>query len=133
MAIPRTTSRQRRSDIPISAAGADTIGLLRRLRVRSRKLARIGKEVDRLDEDEGAALEPEQPIEYARDTLANDLEYLAQFNQADTAQDLGISERGWRKIVKSDVTPLPETAVRIREVAEAYRTDSRLGGAGTEP
>ena len=58
-------------------AGPETIGLLGRLRVRSRKLARIGKEVDRLDEDEGAALEPEQPIEYERDDLAEDIAYLA--------------------------------------------------------
>ena len=62
-------------------AGPETIGLLGRLRVRSKRLARIGKEVDRLDEEEGAALEPEQPIEYERDDLAEDIEYLATFPQ----------------------------------------------------
>jgi hypothetical protein len=60
---------------------AGTIGLLGRLRVRSKKLARIGKEVDRLDEDEGAALEPEQPIEYEREDLAEDIAHLASFPQ----------------------------------------------------
>jgi hypothetical protein len=67
-------------------AGPETVGLLGRLRVRSRKLARIGKEVDRLDEYDGAALEPEQPIEYERDDLASDIAYLAQFPQALTAR-----------------------------------------------
>src|SRR5579863_10153818 len=62
-------------------AGPDTIGLLYRLGVRSRKLARIGKEVDRLDEDEGAALKPELPVEYVRDDLAEDIAYLAQFRR----------------------------------------------------
>ena len=64
-----------------------------RLRVRSKKLARIGKEVDRLDEEEGAALEPEQPIEYERDDLAEDIDYLATFPRTATARDLGLTER----------------------------------------
>jgi hypothetical protein len=68
--------------------------------VRSKKLARIGKEVDRLDEEEGAALEPEQPIEYERDDLAEDIEHLATFPQTATASDLGLTERGWRKIIR---------------------------------
>jgi hypothetical protein len=44
-------------------AGSDTVGLLGRLRMRSTKLARIGKEVDRLDADEGATLEEHEPVE----------------------------------------------------------------------
>jgi hypothetical protein len=75
-------------------AGPETIGLLGRLQVRSKRLARIGKEVDRLDEEEGVALEPEQPIEYERDDLAKDIEYLATFPQVATARDLGLTERG---------------------------------------
>jgi hypothetical protein len=51
-------------------------GLLGRLRVR-------------LDQNEGAALEPEQPIEYERDNLGEDIEYLATFPQVTTARDLG--------------------------------------------
>jgi hypothetical protein len=68
-------SRYKAADRDGNPAGAETIGLLGRLQVRSKKLARIGKEVDRLDEDEGAALEPEQPVEYKRDDLAEDIEY----------------------------------------------------------
>jgi hypothetical protein len=83
-----------------------------------------GKEVDRLDEEEGAALEPEQPVEYERDDLAEDIAYLAQFPQAATARDLRLTERGWRKIIKGDVTPLAATAEKIREVAQGRRSPS---------
>jgi hypothetical protein len=89
--------------------------------VRSKKLARIGKEVDRLGEEEGAALEPEQPIEYERDDLAEDIEYLATFPQGATARDLGLTERGWRKIIKLRPNSKAATVERIREVAALHR------------
>jgi hypothetical protein len=101
-------------------AGSETIGLLGRLRVQSKYLARIGKEVDRLDEDEGASLEPELPVEYESDQLTDDIDYLAQFPQEPTARDLGLTERGWRRIIKGEVRPLAATAKAIREVAERY-------------
>jgi hypothetical protein len=106
-------------------AGPETIGLLGRLRVQSKKIARIGKEVDRLDEEEGAALQPEQPIEYERDDLAEDIAYLATFPQAATASDLGVTERGWRKIIKKRVNPKAATIDRIREVAALHRVRFR--------
>lgn len=108
-------------------AGPDTIGLLFRLPLQSKRLIRIGKEVDRLGGDEGATLEPDAPVEYERDELAEDIEYLALFPQAATANDLGVTERGWRKIIKGKVTPLPSTAERIRELAESRRL------AGSDP
>lgn len=46
-------------------AGPYTIGLLYRLPVQSKRLIRIGKEVDRLAGDEGATLTPESPVEYS--------------------------------------------------------------------
>ncbi len=103
----------------------ETIGLLGRLAVRSKRLARIGKEVDRLDEDEGAALVPELPIEYERDDLAEDIDYLARFPQIATARDLGLTERGWRKIIKTRPKSKAVTVERIREVAARYRELSR--------
>jgi hypothetical protein len=106
-------------------AGSDTVGLLYRLPLQSKRLIRIGKEVDRLAGDEGATLTPDQPVEYERDDLTEDIEYLAGFPQAAIAADLGISERGWRRIIKGDVTPLAETAERIREIVETYRLRSR--------
>ena len=88
------------------------------------RLFRIGKEVDRLGGDDGATLTPDQPVEYERDELAEDIDYLATFPQATTARDLSLTERGWRKIIKGDVTPLAQTAERIREIAEIYRLSS---------
>jgi hypothetical protein len=35
--------------------------------------------------------------------------------------DLGLTERGWRKIIKGDVEPLAATAARIQEQAERRR------------
>jgi hypothetical protein len=50
---------------------------------------------------------------------------LAQFPQVATARDLGLSERGWRKIIKGDVTTLAETAERIGLVADMRRGQQR--------
>ena len=106
-------------------AGPETIGLLHRLPLQSKRLIRIGKEVDRLGGDEGATLEPDSPVECERDELATDIEYLAQLPQAATAQELGLTERGWRKILKGDVTPLATTVERIRELTERRRAEER--------
>jgi hypothetical protein len=94
-----------------------------RLKVGSGRLPRIGKEVGRLVGDEGATLEPDQPVEYEGDELAKDIDYLAQFPQVATARDLGLTERGWRKIIKGVVEPLATTAERIQELAEQRRTE----------
>jgi hypothetical protein len=102
-------------------ARPDTIGLLGRLKLRSKRLRRIGKEVDRLDEDEGASLEPDQPTEYERNDQAADIAYLATFPQATTADDLGLTERGWRNVIKAKSHPRRPTMGRIRKTAEAYR------------
>jgi hypothetical protein len=44
-------------------AGPHTFGFLRRLPLQSKRLIRIGKEVDRLGGDEGVTLETGQPVE----------------------------------------------------------------------
>jgi hypothetical protein len=74
-----------------------------------------------LETEEGAALEPVQPIEYERDDLAEDIEYLATFPREPTARDLGISVRGWWKLIKSVSFPREGTAERIRAIAAEYR------------
>jgi len=102
-------------------AGPQTVGPLFHLRVRSRRLSRIGKEVDRLDEDEGASLEPELPIVYERNDLADDIAYLAQFPQATIASEIGMSERRWRDIVHARTTHRDSRAARIRAIAMNYR------------
>jgi hypothetical protein len=80
-------------------------------------LPRIGKEVDRLGEDEGAELETDQPIEYERNDLRECIDYLAQFPQVMIAKDVGVSERAWRSIVKGASQPRAVTAERIRCLA----------------
>jgi hypothetical protein len=102
-----------------NAAGPETTGLLGRLRVQQRgRLRRIGKEVDRPDEDEGASLEPELPVEYERDALAEDIAYLARFPQATIAAEVGISERRWRDIATGKSIPREATARRIARTAQ---------------
>ena len=102
-------------------AGPETTGLLYRLKLRSKRLQRIGKEVDRLETEEGAALEPVQPIEYERDDLTQEIEYLARFPRESTARDLGLTIRGWFKLIDGASSPRDQTAARIREVAAEYR------------
>lgn len=106
-------------------AGPDTIGLLGRLKLRSKRLIRIGKEVDRLGGDEGTTLEPDQPVEYECDELADDIAYLAQFPQEATARDLQLSVRGWRSVIKGVSVPRVSTGERIRALATAYRLGKR--------
>lgn len=113
-----------------NAAGSETTGVLSRLKIRSKRLTRIGKEVDRLDQDKGASLEPDRPIEYERDHLAGDIVYLATFPQAATARELGITERGWRKLIKGVSQPKTTTARRIGELATEQRL---LLASGTPP
>jgi hypothetical protein len=69
----------------------------------------------------GASLAPDQPLEYERDDLADDIDYLAQFPQATAARDLDLTERGWRKVIKIRPKSKATTVDRIRETAERYR------------
>jgi hypothetical protein len=102
-------------------AGRDTVGLLGRLRVRSTPVKRIGKEVDRLSGDDGATLDEERPIEYARDSMQDQVALLARFTQAEIATDLGISERAWRSILKGNTQPRLATRRRIAVLAQRRR------------
>ena len=52
------------ADLNGNPAGPDTIGMLGCLSLRSKRLTRIGKELDRIDGEEGASLEPVSPVEY---------------------------------------------------------------------
>ncbi|MGA8575271.1 MAG: hypothetical protein WB609_06200 [Candidatus Cybelea sp.] len=113
-------------------AGPDTVGLLGRLPMRSRKLARIGKEVDRLDEDEGTSLEPDRPTEYERDDLAGDIACLATFPREQVANEIDISERRWRDIIEHRSNPRRGTAALINRVAEEYRHQSNRSNNASE-
>jgi hypothetical protein len=103
-------------------AGPDAIGLLGRLRLRSKRLAMVGKEVDRLDEDEGASLERDRPIEYESGELAANIDYLAQFAQELIASDLGLTVRGCWNLIKRLSQARDRTAERIGWIAAEYRS-----------
>lgn len=98
-------------------AELNTVGLLGRLRLRSNRLVRIGKEVDRLDQEDGASLEPDRPVEYERDELTAAIAYLADLPQEAVASELGLSVRGWRSLVKGVSKPRSTTAKRIRQLS----------------
>jgi len=113
-------------------AGSDAKGVLRRLALTSVHLARIGKEVDRLDEDEGASLEGAEPKEYAAAgccDLEVDIAYLATFPQGPTAMALGISQRRWRDIIKGRTEPRSRNAKIIARIAERYRISSTVSAS----
>ena len=111
-------------------AGPETRGVLGRLAVRSVRLARVGKEIDRLDQDAGAALEPDEPVEFdERSDLAEDIACLARFPQEAAARDIGISVRGWRDILKGRAGPRESTAASVHGVARRYRLLSSSGSA----
>jgi hypothetical protein len=48
---------------------------------------------------------------------------LGTFPQAATASHLGLTERGWRKIIKGAAEPLATTAERVQELAEQRRIE----------
>jgi hypothetical protein len=104
--------------------GPATKGVLGRLAVRSVRLARIGKEIDRLDEDEGASLEDDGPVEFERASLADDIAFLASFPQEVTAREIGMSARRWRDLAKGRAMPRGATAESIARLAAQYRLSS---------
>jgi hypothetical protein len=67
------------------------------------------------------------PVEYERDDLAEDLDFLARLPQEATARDLGLSVRGWRNLLKGISHPRNETAERIRQLTTDYRGQGRCG------
>jgi hypothetical protein len=108
----------------------ETRGVLFSLSLESDGAIRIGKEVDRLDEDEGTSLDNDGPLEYddkakrkrvrCFEGLWSAVEYLAQFPQGEIAKRLGISERRWRDILKRKSTPRRKTQRAIISLAMEY-------------
>jgi hypothetical protein len=105
------------ADASGNPADEQTIGLPYRLPIRLALVSRIGKEVDRLGEDEGADLEADQPVGYERNDLRECIDYLARFPQAKIAAEIGVSDRAWRNVIKGVSQPRDATAQRIRRVA----------------
>lgn len=102
-------------------AGPHTRGVLGRLALRSARPVHMGKEVDRLDQDDGATLEDKEPIEYEYEGLVDDIAFLARHPQEGMAREIGISVRRWRDIVKGDAKPRGHTVERIARVSAGRR------------
>jgi hypothetical protein len=111
----------------------ETRGVLFSLPLESDGAIRIGKEVDRLDEDEGTSIDNDGPLVYDAkakrkrvrcfDGLWSAVDYLAQFPQARIAAILGISERRWRDILKRKSTPRRKTQRAIVRLAMEYSAE----------
>ena len=81
---------------------AETRGLLGRLELAVNEPERIGKEIDRLDEDEGVTLEDGRPVIYGggtqQSTLARAIAFLGGLPKQVVVPRLPISQRRWRDI-----------------------------------
>jgi hypothetical protein len=108
------------------AATAETRGLLGRLHLTAGEPSRIGKELDRLDEDEGDSLERDQPFVYD-DPDDREFEWalgvLGHEPRAEVARELKISVRRFQDILKR--RSQPRTTLRQAIVERAKRL--RLG------
>jgi hypothetical protein len=103
-------------------AGPDTQGVLGRLHLTDGQPRRIGKEVDRLDEDQEYSLESLDPTEYraTRETLEWALGVLEQEPATEIAPLVGMSERRFRDIRRGLVIKVrPEHRVAIIGLARS--------------
>lgn len=100
-------------------AGASHRGLLGRLHVFAARRLHIGKEVNRLDEEAGTALEPGIVETYVRaepDGFRKAVEAIARRPRAELAAELGVSERRLRDILKGRVLPRRGLQQRIEHL-----------------
>jgi hypothetical protein len=99
-------------------ATAETRGVLGRLHLTDGEPARIGKEVDRLDADEGDALVWDQPVEYqGRGELDWAIYLLAREPRATLAAELGVSVRRLQDIMKRNSSPRPSLRRALIDLA----------------
>ena len=102
-------------------ASEDDRGVLGRLRLYAGAPRRIGKEVDRLDEDDEYSLGALDPAEYTAEghTLKWALQVLAPEPATEVAPLLGIHEKSFRMIRRGLVTPHRDTREDIIRLAES--------------
>lgn len=109
----------------------DTRGLLGRLWLEDGEPARIGKEIDRLYEEEDVTLDDQEPIHYRDDDtdleLEAALEVLKQIPQTDVASEIGISERRLRDIEHGRVRPRKARREAILWLADEIRSGRWVG------
>ena len=96
-------------------ATCETRGLLGRLHLVGNAPARIGKEVDRLGEDDGDSLWPQTPLAFDDDNerLNQCLSVIAHRPRAEVADHVGISVRRLQDILKGRSKPRQQTLRRL--------------------
>jgi hypothetical protein len=103
-----------------SPAGPQTRGVLGRLHLSGGKTVRIGKEVDRLDEEDGIDLLGRDPATFERlaeDELAWALSVLGDDSAAELATVLGTSERRLRDVLKGRSKPRKPLCAALIQLA----------------
>jgi hypothetical protein len=101
-------------------AGPQTRGVLGRLHLTGGKLIRVGKEVDRLVEEDGIDLLGGDPATFegpAEDELAWAIGVLGDGSAADLALGLVVSERRLREVLKGRAKPRPALRAALIQVA----------------
>ena len=101
-------------------SGREARGVLGRLRLTAAGPAHIGKEIDRLDEDQGESLDDDGPITYDSDNdrgyeLAIDI--LSARPRGETASDLRVSVRRLQDTLKGRSAPRPKLRADILRLA----------------
>lgn len=110
-------------------ATSETRGLLHRLHLFAAETVVIGKEVDRLEEEDAAALSGGKAATYRSGPrpeamVSASVAYLSGFRQASVAADLGMSERRWRDIVKGCARPRRRLKQKLIRLADTYRREA---------
>ncbi len=109
-------------------------GLVGRLEVRSVQLARVGKEIDRLEEGDGVRLDQRAAttygVEHPRD-LTQTCEVLRRFLCSRIAAELGVSERRMRDVLKGRAYPRARFQARMHALARALMPQ-HSGAVGLE-
>ena len=104
-------------------ATAETRGLLGRLHLTGREPSRIGKEVDRLGEDDGSELDPDEPIIYADGSeaaLKAAIAVIRDLPRTKIAMELKISPRRLQDIIHGRARPRHLLRIAIIDFAECY-------------
>jgi hypothetical protein len=105
-------------------AGPETRGVLGRLQLSDREPSRIGKEVDRLDEDDGAGLEAPETQTYGSqddEKLAWAIQTLGDDAAGSLAASVRVSERRLRDVLKGRSKPRPELRAALIRLANCRR------------
>jgi len=117
------------ADAEGNLAGPDTRGLLHRLHIVSGRPMHIGKEIDRIEEDEGIDLDAAGPVEYAANHPIGELhqavDTLRGLPNRVVARMIGMAIRSWKRIKNGHASPSDSARRRIIRAAAARKPTTR--------